>query len=389
MVCLQVTWNLQLQRGRGYSEVSPRAKTPALMRPVIPLLFVAFLAGCNPGSRGSAPAGRDNVEVRPVASGALRVTFLDVGQGDAALVQAPGGTSVLIDGGPSGAGPDVVKALRAAGIEKLDWMVASHPHEDHIGGLIDVLELIPAKFALDSGYNHGTATQKKYLSLLKQAGAQGKLARAGGRYELDSGAVLEVLAPQEPLLKGTDSDPNNNSVVARLVFGESEFLFTGDMEEDQRARLVAGSPGRLRADVLKVAHHGSHNGTDPVFLKLVDPEYAVISCGKGNDYGHPHREAMEALLSSGARVVRTDESGSISFRTDGRTLELVDGTRAAGKPAGESPAAGEALVGNAISQVYHSPECGSLPAKDRRVSFASAAQATRAGFRPHAACIKE
>jgi len=365
---------------------------------VLGLLLLA--SGCT--ARGQAQDRSAQTESGGFSSaeGTLRVSFLDVGQGDAALVQAPGGANVLIDGGPQGAGPAVLKDLSAAGISKLDWIVASHPHEDHIGGLVDVLRELPAEQTLDSGYNHGTSLQKTYLGLLKSKKVKAQRARAGQTVDLGSGARLEVLAPEEPLLKGTKSDPNNNSVVARLVFGKTRFLFTGDMEVEERRRLLQNaSAGALSADVLKVAHHGSHNGTDPDFLKAVSPKYAVISLAKGNDYGHPHREAMQALHASGATILRTDERGDIHFSTDGQTLKL-EGAPASAPQAARDPAprpsegtsssretaqAGR-VIGNTGSKVYHAPDCSSLPKEDKRSEFKSAQAAEEAGYRPHAAC---
>jgi competence protein ComEC len=281
-------------------------------------------------------------------------------------------------------------ALRAARIEELDWIVGSHPHEDHIGGLVDVLREMPVAQAMDPGYNHGTSLQKTYLSLLKEKGVKPALARAGQMHDLGSGARLEVLAPEAPLLGGTEADANNNSIVARLVFGQTEFLFTGDMEEDERERLLRSArPEQLRSDVLKVAHHGSHNGTDSEFLRAVQPDYAVISLAKGNDYGHPHREALDALRNEGCRILRTDERGTLVFTTDGKELRLADAgppTATPGSKPAPAAAAGK-VVGNRSSRVYHAPDCSSLPDRERRQAFASAGKAEAAGYRAHAACV--
>ncbi len=332
------------------------------------------------------------------------MAFLDVGQGDGALVLTPGGKSLLVDGGPGGAGPRVLQALRTAGVRRLDWVMGSHPHEDHIGGLNDVLAEVPAVQVLDPGYNNGTATQRKYLSLLKQCGAKVIRARAGQTYDLGAGCRLEIAAPKEPLLTGTDSDANNNSIVARLVYGRTRCLFTGDMEEKPRTHLLdSAASGSLQADVLKVAHHGSHNGTDAPFLRAVAPQYAVISCARGNDYGHPHREAMAALRSQGCPILRTDERGDIRFTSDGTQVRLEGGraespARAAALDGGEPaqtpgsgsegpgvPRAGQ-VIGNRSSRVYHQPDCGALPDSDRRVVFESATAAQTDGYRAHRTC---
>lgn len=353
------------------------------------LLLILVLIGCR--APDSAPAAGAPAAGGGPATGTMEVSFLDVGQGDSALVQLPGKVNLLIDGGPSGAGPAVLKELRRRGVERLDWVIGSHPHEDHIGGLIDVLREVPVDQALDPGYNHGTATQRTYLTLLRDKKVKVQKARMGQTFNLAGGATLQVLAPEDPLLKGTDSDPNNNSVVARLVFGKTKFLFTGDMEEDERARLLRSLPAdQLQSDVLKVAHHGSHNGTDTAFLRAVRPQFGVISLAKGNDYGHPHREALQALQGAGVQILRTDERGTITFSTDGKTLKLSAAPAApvAGNPRPAPAVSAGRVIGNSSSQVYHSPTCNSLPSAGRRVEFASAAEAEKAGYRPHRGCVK-
>lgn len=375
------------------------------MKRVVALLLTwsaLLLTGCQPRTGGgpSSPSGVP-ASSGPV-SGQLRVSFLDVGQGDSALIQAPGGENVLIDGGPNEAGPRVIEALHSAGVREIDLLLGTHPHEDHIGGLIDVLREVPVKQALDPGYTHGTSLQRKYLELLKEKGVKTTRARKGQRYDLGGGAQLEILAPEDPLLKGTSSDPNNNSIVARLGFGKTAFLFTGDMEEEERERLLQSvSHSTLRADVLKVAHHGSHNGTDPQFLAVVQPRYAVISLARHNDYGHPHREAIEALEAAHAQILRTDERGTIVFTSDGQTVQLQGaaasprGAARSGAPApeprtdsGRTVSRVGRVIGNRESHVYHSPSCARLPARDKQILFNSPEEAEQAGYHPHTTCMR-
>jgi competence protein ComEC len=354
------------------------------MLPRLHWLWLLALAACGCRAPEFQAAG---TRQETTARGTLQVTFIDVGQGDAALVRSPSGASLLIDGGPPDAGPRVIVELRRSGVERLDRVLGSHPHSDHIGGLVDVLREVPVQQVLDPGYNHGTALQRTYLQLIKDKGAKLVRARSGQTYDLGEGARLEILAPEEPLIKGTESDANNNSIVARLVFGRTRFLFTGDMEERERERLLQSHPPPdLQSDVLKVAHHGSHNGTDSEFLRAVQPRYAVISLAKGNDYGHPHQEAMDALEALRIPILRTDQRGTIRFTSDG----TVGRTGGAPPPAprAAAPAVKAAFIGNSESRVYHSPTCGSLPDADKRTTLASAAAAKKAGYRPHRACVK-
>jgi competence protein ComEC len=252
---------------------------------------------------------------------------------------------------------------------------------------MDVLKVVPVTKVLDPAYVHGTALQRNYLQLLKETGGETSRARAGQVHDLGSGARLEILAPEEPLIKGTQADANNNSIVARLVYGKTAFLFTGDMEVAERARLLKSArPEALRSNVLKVAHHGSHNGTDPEFLRLVAPEYSVISLARGNDYGHPHREAMEQLRAHGAPILRTDERGTIVFTSDGERVQL-QGTPPASVPTGPRAAVTGKLIGNRTSKVYHAASCAALPAPDKRVDLPNDDEARRQGYRPHAACL--
>src|SRR4051812_40868432 len=198
---------------------------------LVPLLLLAGCgsaaqtAGSDPQSNGERPlSGHPSTVVSKPPKGTLQVAFIDVGQGDAALVQAPGGVSLLIDGGPSEAGPKVLETLRAAGVKKISWLIGSHPHEDHIGDLVDVLQEMPAERAFDPGYNHGTALQRKYLTLLKDGSTAVTLARAGQHYDLGSGAALDILAPSDGELPNGESNANNHSIVARVSFGTVHFL---------------------------------------------------------------------------------------------------------------------------------------------------------------------
>lgn len=253
----------------------------------------------------------------------LVVDFLDVGQGDAILVRTPVMT-VLVDAGELG--DQLVAQLRAAGVTHLDLVVATHPHADHIGGLDEVLAAFRVDRYVDNGLVHGTAAYRRVMDGIRGQGIAHEPARAGAIIELSDDAWFTVLFPTGDPLVGTRSDLNSNSVVLRLDHGEVSFLLTGDAEADTEAALLA--LGLDPVDVLKVAHHGSSHSTGDLFLATVAPEYAVISSGAGNSYGHPDPETLARLGGLGAHVFRTDLSGDVRAVSDGLVVELFEGTLA-------------------------------------------------------------
>lgn len=248
----------------------------------------------------------------------MSVAVLDVGQGDSILITLPSGGSVLVDAGDRDAGPAVIRALRERKIGALEMVVASHPHVDHIGGMADVLSAVSVRSFLDSGFASGSRTQVYLLRAIQSKRIAYKVARAGQKRVI-GGATFEVLAPGDALLSGTDSDANNNSIVLKVSWKKVSFLLAGDIEPEGRARLG----GDLSATVLKVAHHGSRNGTDSALVARVRPKIAVISVGAGNSYHHPHAEALAAL--AGTKLYRTDRNGTVVLKTDGVSVKVTTG----------------------------------------------------------------
>ncbi len=258
--------------------------------------------------------------------GILTVAFLDIGQGDAIFIEAPNGNQVLIDGGP---GKSVLRELGQVMPfydRSIDIVLATHADSDHIGGLPDVLSKYEVGLFLESGVAGESSAygqlERQITERSKEGGMERLEARRGMVVDLGRGAILQILFP--------DRDPegmetNTASIIARLVYGESEFLFTGDSPTAIERHLVTVEGGRegLRSDVLKVGHHGSKTSTSAEFVAAVSPQYAVISAGQNNRYGHPNKEVLDILNSFGATVLRTDESGRIIFKSDGRQLSTL------------------------------------------------------------------
>jgi competence protein ComEC len=251
--------------------------------------------------------------------GRLHVVFFDVGQGDGIFIETPGGHQAVIDGGPSPAVmSDAVGRRMPFWDRSIDLVIMTHANEDHLGGLIPILERYRVDHAIESGYPQSTAPYLQWRDLIREQGIDVQFARAGMRIRLGDGVWLEVLNPPQPLLQGTEADDNNNCVVVRLTYGETVFLLTGDIEAEVESRLAAHS--RVQAQVLKLAHHGSDSSTTPAFLAAVHPWAAVISVGVDNHFGHPSDKVVARVAQAGVPIYRTDEQGDVEFISDGRRL---------------------------------------------------------------------
>ena len=279
----------------------------ALVRFLSQLVLAAVLAAAPSAARAAPPS--------------LRVDFIDVGQGDAALVTSPAGKTVLIDGGPAHHAAALTAFLAAHVHGPLDLILLSHRHEDHLGGLPAVVRHTGARLFLDAPVAHAGPDYAALMHELDARGIPARLATRGRRIDLGGGAVITLLGPPEPPISGSRSDVNANSVVARLTFGSVAMLFAGDAEAPTEAWLL-GSGEDLRADVLKVAHHGSRYASGARFLRAVRPRVAVISAGAGNEYGHPAPLTLARLGRLGVSVYRTDLDGDVTVETDGAAIRV-------------------------------------------------------------------
>jgi len=246
----------------------------------------------------------------------LQVHFLDVGQGDAILIQTPDGVEVLIDGGPNGS------VLRALAQEmsffdrEIDMVIGTHPDSDHIGGLIDVLERYDVETILTTENKGSSNTASLYKKLVGKEGAEVVIARQGQVFQLGESVLLTVLFPVND---ASNMESNTSSIIVQLVYGETEVLLTGDSPKNIEEYLVQEGID-VESDVLKAGHHGSRTSTSELFLDAVNPQFAVISAEKDNRYGHPHVEVTDMLFNHRVETYSTAEEGTVSFESDGVTV---------------------------------------------------------------------
>ncbi|MEX0723141.1 MAG: DNA internalization-related competence protein ComEC/Rec2 [Gracilimonas sp.] len=255
----------------------------------------------------------------------LTITFFDVGQGDAALLQTPSGKNIMIDAGvwsPSyNSGKSVILPhLKAAGIQKLDAVFLSHPHADHIGGVIDLMEGIPIDVIYNSGYEYDSNLYQSYLESAEEKAIPIKTLTAGDTVGIDPAMLFLAMGPEG---KKYNSDPNEHSLILNVIYGKSEFLFTGDAGIHQEERLVEAYGDLLDTDLLKVGHHGSRTSSGNQFLAEVTPELAVISLAESNRFRHPHKEAVIRLGSTEADLLFTSQEQAIILQSDGEKIKRI------------------------------------------------------------------
>lgn len=330
------------------------------------------------------------------ASKAMAVHFIDVGQGLSILVQS-GGQNLVYDGGDQSHADQVVSYLQQQNVQTIDYMIASHYDEDHIGGLIKCMDTFSVSNLIGSDYIHTSDLYNTFMNTATGNAITVQYPSVGDTFSFGTGSFT-ILAPN-----GISQDSNENSVVIKLENGSNSFIFTGDAEENSEQDMISTGMN-LDCDVLSVGHHGSSSSTTWDFLEATSPSYAVISCGAGNQYNHPSSETMGRLSDMGIPVFRTDKQGTVAVVSDGTTLtwtqnpcndytsgepvqqEEVAVSAPDSEPVQEQTQVSDTYVWlSATGEKYHSiPNCGRMnPDKARQVTKS---QAEASGYGPCSKC---
>lgn len=304
------------------------------------MLMIFLLSGCGGSSSAENNFGGEKISQKETVKGDLKITMLNVGQGDAFLIQTSS-QNILIDTSDMDERTKLVNELNKAGVSSFDKIILTHPHADHIGGIEKILkdEKFTAKEIFDNGI---AATSKLYLNYMNAIKADKNLKhgtlKAGDKLDFGGGVTFEIFYPTAELVKSVNggkqkTDPNNESIVGRLVYKNFSMMFTGDAEKPVESAIWADNDEKkLRSNILKAGHHGSHTSSTENFVQIVKPEYVLISAGEptdkrgGNTYGHPHLEPLEIFLSNGIpekNIFWSYKNGTVIITSDGKNFSVV------------------------------------------------------------------
>ena len=322
-------------------------------------------------------------EEETVASveGQLLVHFIDVGQADAILLETDG-KFLLIDGGNKDDGQLVVSYLQNQGVEQLEAVVCTHAHEDHVGGLPSVLAVYPTAAIYAPTRTYSSKIFDDFMYYADQQRQEVIIPEPGDKWNLGQ-AEITVMGPVK-----TYAETNDTSIVLKVVYGETSFLFTGDMEKEAENDMLDywDNDALFQVDVLKVGHHGSDTSTGYRFLNAVMPTYGVIPVGTDNSYGHPHKEPMDRLRQAGVSTFRTDLLGTVLAVSDGVDVTFTWENQSA-SPENVEFSGEMTFIGNKNSKKFHSPLCENLPSEKNKVEFDSYDEAIAAGYEACGSCL--
>lgn len=359
---------------------------------VFAVMVTALLCAC------SAPLGSEATSFSGAAqNGMLAVHFIDVGQGDSEFIELPGGETMLIDGGEREYGETVCSYISSLGYSEITYLVATHPHSDHIGGLPQVLADFDVENVYMPNVSSSSAIYGEFLDRVEAEGCMVTQAAASVGVIDENGLCAEFLAPVEDEY----SELNNYSAVLKLTYGSTSFLFMGDAEELSEQQITAD----VSANVIKVGHHGSDTSSSQQFADRVSPQYAVFEVGRDNSYGHPSAETVGRWQNAGAQILRTDLLGNIVITSDGEGL-TVNTSQSAETPAetssqaqtsAETTSAAQksaeySYILNTSSKKIHLPDCSyvsDMSEKNKEFTSKSVEQLESEGYTPCKNCMAD
>lgn len=369
------------------------------------IVLLAFISGCQTNisstqSNATAPTIKQN-KVKEESDGVpLTVHFIDVGQADAVLLESDG-YYMMIDAGNNDDSSLLVEYLKSVGVQKLDYMIGTHLHEDHIGSMDTIIENFNIETVILPDQIHTTDTFEDVLTAISDKGLQITTPAFETTFYFH-GIAVSVLTPKEAY-----DDLNNGSVVLKIEDKDISFLFTGDIEKEAEQELLE-SGYDISADILKVAHHGSDTSSTEEFIDAVSPQYAVISVGNDNTYGHPDKSVLDRLDESGIQVLRTDQQGTVEITTDGKSLKIIKGENQSkdlkkfnddkstdidsnvvtdtDEETINTPNQEELYIGNTNTKKFHLQSCNKLPAKQNQEELTDRKKAIELGFIPCKLC---
>lgn len=251
------------------------------------------------------------------ANGTVEISYLDVGQGDAAYIKV-NDMDILIDAGPKSDVDKLMKQLEEKNIDDFEIIVATHPHEDHIGGMTKVLQSYKVENFYMPKVEHSTKTFENMIKEVEKQGLKVKVLKEGVNIDIGEGALLETFSPNQEEYNNL----NNYSPIMKLTFGNNSFLFTGDAEKEVEEEVLSKYKDKLNSDVIKFGHHGSSTSSSTEFIEEVSPSYGIISCGVDNSYGHPHKEILKIIQDMNIKTYRTDTQGQVIVISDGNSIEI-------------------------------------------------------------------
>lgn len=318
----------------------------------------------------SSPSVTQPAEESTLGESEALFHFIDVGQGDSIFIQTDD-AAVLIDAGTKEGGEAVYNYLQNLGIEYIDCFILTHPHDDHIGGGAEIIENFDVGNIYMNGESSSTYAFENLLDSIINNNLTASVPETGCVYKFGSLRVKFLTG------EASFDNSNDNSLVVMVEHNDVKALFTGDAEKDVEEVLLEKAD--LKADILKVGHHGSRNASTVPFLREVLPQVSVIQCGEGNSYGHPHDEAVSRIESIGSVVLRTDESGTIVLRSNGSFVYDEEGNQY--ERLSEEALKEITYIGNKKSKVFHTEFCANLPYEKNSVIFSSPEEATEKGYK--------